>query len=133
MYNVNPSADMKIHKTCHMSVCCITWYYNITVLVAKFACDMIYVTCADVTFRHNKMNHKIIVYQYLHILHMNICLQYLNMLPDNGHKKNNIYIYTLTYSCKQVILHSRSCKYITHIYVYRIKAYQEWSEEPLVQ
>ena len=54
MYNVNPSADMKIHNTCHMSVCCITWYYNITVLVAKFACNMIYVTWANVTFRHNK-------------------------------------------------------------------------------
>ena len=50
------------------------------------------------------MNHKIIVYQYLHILDMNICLQYLNMLPNNGHKKNNMYIYTLTCSCKQVIL-----------------------------
>ena len=79
------------------------------------------------------MNHKIIVYQYLHILDMNICLQYLNMLPNNGHKKNNMYIYTLTCSYKQVILHSRSCKYITHKYVYRIKAYHEWSEEPLVQ
>ena len=79
------------------------------------------------------MNHKMIVYQYLHILHMNICLQYLNMLPGNGHKNNNIYIYTLTCSCKHVILHSRSCKYITHKYVYRMKAYQEWSEETLVQ
>ena len=54
MYNVNPSADMKIHNTCHISVCCITWYYNITVMVAKFPSNMIHVTCADVTFRHNK-------------------------------------------------------------------------------
>ena len=56
---------------------------------------------------------------------MNICLQYLNMLPGNGHKKNNIYIYTLTCSCKHVILHSRSCKYVTHKYVYRMKADHE--------
>ena len=54
MYNVNASADMKNHNAGHMSICCITWYYNITVLVAKFVCNMIYVTCADVTFRHNK-------------------------------------------------------------------------------
>ena len=79
------------------------------------------------------MNHKIIVYQYLHILHMNICLQHLNMLPCNGNKNNNIYIYTLTCSCKHVILHSRSCKYFTCIYVYRMKAYDEWSQELLVQ
>ena len=50
----------------------------------------------------------------------------------NGNK-NNIYIYTLTCSYKHVILHSRSCKYVTHKYVYRMKAYDEWSEEPLVQ
>ena len=54
IYNLNPSADMKIHNTSCMSVCYITWYYNITVMVAKFACNMIYVTCAHVTFRHNK-------------------------------------------------------------------------------
>ena len=53
MYNVNPSADMKNHNAGHMSICCITSYYNITVLVAKFVCNMIYVTCVDVTFRHN--------------------------------------------------------------------------------
>ena len=79
------------------------------------------------------MDHKIIVYQYLHILHMNICLQYLNMLLCNGNKNNNIYIYTLTCSCKHVILHSRSCKYFTCTYVYRMKAYDEWSQELLVQ
>ena len=49
-----------------------------------------------------------------------------------GTKRNNMYIYTLTCSFKQVILHNRSCKYATHKYVYRIKAYHEWSEEPLV-
>ena len=54
MYNVNPSTDMKNHNSGHMSICCITRYYNITVLVAKFVCNMIYVTCADVTSRHNK-------------------------------------------------------------------------------
>ena len=55
---------------------------------------------------------------------MNICLQYLNMLPGNWNK-NNIYIFTLTCSCKHVILHSRPCKYVTHKYVYRMKAYDE--------
>ena len=56
---------------------------------------------------------------------MNICLQYLNMLPCNGNKNNNIYIYTLTCSCKHVILQSRSGKYFTCKYVYRMKAYDE--------
>ena len=36
MYNVNPSSNMKIHNTYHISFCCITWYYNITVMVAMF-------------------------------------------------------------------------------------------------
>ena len=60
------------------------------------------------------MNYKMIVYKYLHLLGMNIFLKYLNMLHNNGHKKNNMYIYTLTSSCKQVILHKKSCKYITN-------------------
>ena len=56
---------------------------------------------------------------------MNICLQYLIMLCGNRNKNNNIYIYTLTCSCKHVILHTRSCKYVTQKYVYRMKAYDE--------
>ena len=56
---------------------------------------------------------------------MNTCLQYLNMLLCNGNKNNNIYIYTLTCSCKHVIPHSRSCKYFTSKYVYRMKAYDK--------
>ena len=79
------------------------------------------------------MNYKMIVYKYLHLLGMNICLQYLNMLHNNGHKKNNMYIHTWICSCKQVILHRKSCKYIIHKYVYRIKTYHEWAKKPIVQ
>ena len=74
-----------------------------------------------------------IVYKYLHLLGMNMCLQYLNMWHNNDHKKNNMYIYTWICSCKQVILHTKACKYITHKYVYGIKTYHEWSKEPIVE
>ena len=71
------------------------------------------------------MNHKMIVYEYLHILHINICLQHFNMLTCNRNKKNNIYIYTLTCSCKHVILDRRLCKYFTCEYAYTMKACDE--------
>ena len=71
------------------------------------------------------MNHKIIVYKYLHILHINICVQHCNMLPCNRKKKNNIYMYTLTSSCKHIILDKRLCKYFTCEYAYTMKACDE--------
>ena len=84
-------------------------------------------------FQTEQLNYKMIVYKYLHLLGMNMCLQYLNMWHNNDHKKNNMYIYTWICSCKQVILHIKSCKYITHKYVYGIKTYHEWSKEPIVE
>ena len=73
------------------------------------------------------MNHKIIVYEYLHILHINIYVQHRKayMLPCNRKKKNNIYTYTLTLSCKHVILDKRLCKYFTCEYAYTMKACDE--------
>ena len=71
------------------------------------------------------MNHKIIVCEYLHILHINIYIQHCNMLPCNRKKKNNIYTYTLTSSSKHVILDKRLCKYFTYEYAYTMKAGDE--------
>ena len=64
---------------------------------------------------------------------MNIYTYYISIFTYNtaicylviGRKKNNIYMYTLTLSCKHAILDKRLCKYFTCEYVYTMKASDE--------
>ena len=64
---------------------------------------------------------------------MNIYTYYISIFTCNtticylviGRKNNNIHTYTVTLSCKHVILYKRLCKYFTCEYVYTMKACDE--------